>query len=432
MEKQVENINSYTKKIKVALSPDDLKEIEKKVTRDYQHSAQIKGFRKGRAPLNLVKQQYGEMIQRDVMDEAIRSNYSKIFEDSDFSPVSQGKITNFQFENIESGLTFEIEIEIEPEFEVKKYKGLKVEKDVFEVTDKMVDQALQRLREQYATVKEVEVAQEDYYVYFDAQELDQGNIPVVGHKYDDLEVQLGTGKFDPQIEQQLLGIKKGEKRIVKTVTPPQPGSRHQKPTENKLEIYVKKIEEKEFPSLDEDFIKNLNDETIETIEQLQQRIKQNMIIDLNTRSEQTFYNRLIDELLKENPFDLPPTMVDNYLNEMIKDFRNQSKGKAVNEEAIRKEYRVSAIHHLRWYFLKKKLMEIEPIEITEENIDQHLESLHLEEKAKKQAMKDRSTREHVKDDLIEQQILELLKKEAQIIEVFPQSQPKVRVEGNSE
>jgi trigger factor len=396
------------------------------VTKDYRKNAQIKGFRKGKAPLNLVIQRYGDLIQRDMFDEALQTYYNNIFNESNVTPVSQGKVTDFQFDNISTGMSFYIEVEVEPEFELKKYKGLRVEKDNIEINDKMVDDALERLREQYATVKEVDVAKKDHYVYFDAQELGQGDIPVVGHKYNDLQVQIGSGTFDLEIEEQLVGVKKGEKRIVKSITPPQPGIQNQQPTENSLEMHIKKIEEKDFPPLNGEFVKNLNDDSVATIEQLRERLQINMKLDSQYRSEQTFYNRLIDELLKENPFEIPPSMIENYLNEMINDFRRQSKDQTVNEEAIRKEYRVSAIHHLRWHFLKKKLMALEKIEISNEDINNHIESLDLEEKAKKQALKDERTRNRLEDDLFERKILEFLKTEANVIEVFPQHRATIK------
>lgn len=419
MQTSVETVNSYLKKLTVEISPEELAPIEKKQLRQYQRKADIPGFRRGHAPLTIIRKQYGSLIQQDIIEEVLRQYYSKALEETDLDPVSQGKITDLKFEDAASGMTFVIEVEVAPEFELKKYKGLKVEKEVVEVTDEMVEEALQNMREQYATVKEVEEAAEGHFLHFEVQELDSGNMPVIGHKYENLQVQLGSGKFDPEIEKQLIGIKKGEKRIVRSETPPPPGSESSEPIVTALEVHALKIEEKEFPELNDDFVKNLNDEHLDTLEQLRERLRQNMELDLRNRVEQTFKNRLIDELLKENPFDVPPGMVDSYLDGLIEDFKKQAQGQPIDEEAIRKQYRVNGIHNIRWHFLKKKIVEAENLTVSEEEIREYLDKMNLEEKMKELFLSDERYQGQLKEDLLENKVLDLLKENAEVVEVFP-------------
>ena len=422
MQAAVEGLSAYSKKLTVTISPEDLQPFEKKVLKNYQRNSEVKGFRKGHAPMNIIRQRYATVIQQDLIEEALREYYGKAIMESGLDPVSEGKISNFEFESIDSGMKFEIEVEVEPEIEIKKHKGLKVEKDVVEVTDEMVEDSLERLREQFATVKELEQAAEGHFVFFNAQELDAGDVPIVGHKYDNLQAQLGSGKFDPAIEKQLIGVKKDEKRIVTQEIPPAPDQKDKAPQQTRLEIQVTRIEEKEFPELNDDFVKNLQDDNLENLEQLRERIRENLVLDFQYRNEQSFTNRLIDELLKENPFEVPPSMVENYLNEMVKDVQKQSEGKPINEDAIRKEYRASAVHHLRWYFLRKKLMEMENISVSNEEAVQMVEESSLDEKAKNQAKTNQHYLNHLKEDLLEKKILDLLKKHAEVVEVYPLKQ----------
>ncbi|HFE64166.1 MAG TPA: trigger factor [Caldithrix sp.] len=416
---ETETINAYSKRLKVEISAEELKALEEKIVRRYQRSSNIRGFRRGHAPLNIIRQRYRSMIQQDLIEETFREYYGKAIDQAGIQPVAPGNITKVDFEKIEDGLHFEMELQVEPEFELKKYKGLKVEKDVVNVTDELIEENLAHLQEQYATVKEVDEAKVGDYLFFDAQELDAGNVPVVGHKYENLEMKLGSGKFDPEIEEQLVGIKVNEKRIVTQETPPDPNDPKQEPKISRLEITAKKIEEREIPELNDDFVKNLDDESLETLEQLRQRIATNLELNFQHRSEETFNNRLIDELLKENPFDVPPGMVENYLDEMIKDFRKQSKDKNIDEEAVRKQYRPAAIHHLRWYFLRKKLIEAENISVSDEEAFRSIDTFQMDEKTREQAKKDRNYLNRLKDDLLEKKILDMLKSYAESIEVFP-------------
>ena len=423
MQTVVENINSCAKKLKVDISSQELIPLEQQVLRKYQRRSEIPGFRTGKAPLNIVKKRHNDLIQQDLIEEALRVFYRKALDETKIVPVSEGKITNLTFTDIQSGLQLEIEVEVEPEIELKKYKGLKVEKDVVEVTDQMVNEALEQLREQYATVKEIDQAEKGHYVHFNAQELDSGDLPLVGKKYENLHVNLGKGEFDPDLELQLEGIRKGEKRIVRKEIPADPASKKSQPQVTSLEIQVTKIEEKEIPELNDDFVNNLDDENIKNLSQLKERMRKNIELDIANRSEQIFQQRLIDELLKENPFEVPPTMVENYLQEMIKDIKKQSKEQSIDEEALRKEYRVSAIHNLRWHFSKKKLIQSENITVSDEEVLTMIESSGLDEKVKKQAKNDQHYLGHLKEDLLERKIIEFLKSNAEITEIFPMREP---------
>lgn len=423
MQTVVENINSCAKKLKVDISSQELIPLEQQVLRKYQRRSEIPGFRTGKAPLNIVKKRHSDLIQQDLIEEALRVFYRKALDETKIVPVSEGKITNLTFTDIQSGLQLEIEVEVEPEIELKKYKGLKVEKDVVEVTDQMVNEALEQLREQYATVKEIDQAEKGHYVHFNAQELDSGDLPLVGKKYENLHVNLGKGEFDPDLELQLEGIRKGEKRIVRKEIPADPASKKSQPQVTSLEIQVTKIEEKEIPELNDDFVNNLDDENIKNLSQLKERMRKNIELDIANRSEQIFQQRLIDELLKENPFEVPPTMVENYLQEMIKDIKKQSKEQSIDEEALRKEYRVSAIHNLRWHFSKKKLIQSENITVSDEEVLTMIESSGLDEKVKKQAKNDQHYLGHLKEDLLERKIIEFLKSNAEITEIFPMREP---------
>jgi len=423
MQTVVENINSFAKRLKVDISSQELIPLERQVLRNFQRRSEIPGFRPGKAPLNIVKKRHGELIRQELVEEALRKFYGKALDEAKIIPVSEGKITNLTFTDIQSGLQLEIEVEVEPEINLKKYKGLKVEKDVVHVTDEMVSEALEHLREQFATVKEIEQAEKGHYVYFNAQELDSGDVPLVGKKYENLQVNLGTGNFDPDIELQLEGIRTGEKRIVRKETPADPANKKSQPQVTSLEVQVTKIEQKDFPELNDDFVKNLDDEHIGNLNQLKERIHKNIELDIAHRSEQIFQQRLIDELLKENPFEVPPTMVDNYLQEMIKDIEKQSKNKSIDQEALRKEYRVSAIHNLRWHFLKKKLIQSENIRVSDEEVLSMIEKSNLDEKVKKQAKNDQHYLGHLREDLLERKIIEFLKSNADITEIFPMKRP---------
>ncbi|GAB4340812.1 MAG: trigger factor [Calditrichia bacterium] len=422
MQTSVETVNSCTKRVNVELTKEELQPIEQKILKDLQKNAEVKGFRKGKAPMNIIRQRYAETIRQETIETAISDYYSKIIEDSGLQPVSYGRVQDLQFDGVESGLTLQMDFEVEPEFEVQKYKELTIEKDVYEVDDKLIEQTLENIRNDFATLKPAEEAKEGCVVQIDIQELDEQGLPIIGRKYADLSIEIGAGKFDPEIEKQLVGVKAEEKRVIEREYPAPPDAPDQAPQKHRLEITVKKVEEKELPELNDDFVKNLNDETLETMDQLKERIRSNFEQEFKSRSENSFRNRMIDELLKENPFDVPQSMVENYLEEIVKDVERQYQGQKIDKNAVRQNYRSLAVNQMRWFFLRKKLMELEGIEVTHEEAEEFIKNSDWPEEEKKKVLDDHHALHHVMDDLAEQKLFDRLAELNTVVEVFPQKQ----------
>lgn len=418
MQVNVNELNSYTRKLIVKIDPDELKEIEKRAVNKIKKDAAIPGFRKGKVPVGLIKQRFSESIKAEVMEEAISDFYGKALDETKINPIAQGKINDLKFDGIENGMEFEIEVEIEPEIELKKYKGLKVEKEVPVVTDTMREQVIDNLRNQFATVKELDEAKEGNHVTFDAQLLGEGNVPVIGRKFEDIQVKIGTGEFDPDLEKELVGVKKGQQKIIRKTV--EPKSKKEKPQVESYQIDVKSIEEKTLPPFDENFVQNLEDDSIQTLDQLKERIDINLKNDVERRSREQFVSRLIDELLKENPFDAPASMVDHYLEHLLHDIKDQSKDQEVDEATVKQNYRAYAIHNIRWYLIKKKIVELENIEVEQKEINEWIDKMKLEEKQKEEFKKNQQIKNRIGEDLLEQKVIGWLESNADIVEIYPQ------------
>lgn len=418
MQVEVNKVNTYTRKIMVKIEPAELKEVENHSISKIKKNASIPGFRKGHAPIGLIKQRFGESIKLEVMENAISQFYGKALDEAKIHPINQGKIDNLKFKNIDHGMEFEIEIEIEPEVELKKYKDLKVEKEVMVLTDKMRQDVINNLREQFATIKDLDESKEGSHITFDAQLLGEGDVPVIGRKFEDIHIKLGSGEFDKDLEKDLVGLKKDQKKIIRKIN--EPKSKKGTAQVESYQINVKAIHEKNLPTFDNEFVKNMQDESIQTMDQLKERININLQNDINRRSREQFVSRLIDELLKENPFDAPASMVDHYLEHLVEDIKKQSKGQKVDEENVRKNYRAYAIHNIRWHLIKKKIIELEKIEVDQKEIDDFIDKMNFDEKQKKELKDNTQFKNRMAEDLLEQKVIKLLESNADIIEIYSQ------------
>jgi trigger factor len=422
----VKDLNTFTRMLTVQVSSQELLDVEKRVINKIKKTATLPGFRKGKVPISIIKKRYADQIKLELIEDSISEYYTKALQDAHIRPVTKGKINNVDFEDIEKGLKFEIEIEIEPEIELKKHKGLKVEREVPVVTDKMRADALNSIREQFSTVKEMDTVKEGFNVNLDAQKLGEGDVPVVGQKFEDLKIKVGSGEFDSDFEKQLLGLKKDSQAIIRKNIPSKPQEEHKKPISESYQVTVKAIEENELPPLNDDFLKNLQDNDLKTIEQFKDRINNNLRIELERRSREQFVSRLIDELLKENPFDVPPSMVDHYLDHLVQDIKNQSKGENIDESLIRQDYKPYAIHNIRWYLLKQKLVKAENINVEQNEIHSAINQMKIDDTQKEQFKKNKQVQNRIKEDLLEQKVINLLESNAEIVEVYPQDSLEVK------
>ena len=136
---------------------------------------------------------------------------------------------------------------------------------------------------------------------------------------------------------------------------------------------------------------------------------------------QQFNTRLIDELLKENPFEVPDSMVQNYLSHVIHDMKHQYPNEKFDESLVREKYRADAIHNIRWILLKEAIQKSENIDLPEAEILERIDASRNNEEEKKKMKKDRNFKERLKENLLEEKLLKFLATHADITEVFPQN-----------
>ncbi|RMF61184.1 MAG: trigger factor [Calditrichaeota bacterium] len=420
MKFEVKKTSSTKRQFTVKVDSEELHPIAAKVLKAFQKRATIPGFRPGRAPMNLVKKRYQDDINSQVIDDAIKKYYVEALDQSDVEPIAPGVITDIKFDDVANGLEFEFEVEVEPDIELKKYKGIKVEKTVFQVTDEMVDDALRNLQERFATEKEAEIVEEGYLVTLTLQQLGEGDLPIVGRKYEDIRVKVGSGEFDKEIEDQLIGLKVGEETVVRRVIPTPPEAQQEQPTMESYRVTVEDIKMQELPPLDEEFIKNLDDDSVSTIEELREKIRKHMEADFEKRSQEILRSRIMEELLKENPFDVPQSMVDHYMHHLIEDLKKSSQER-IDEEFIRQQYMADVINDIRAYLLKQKIIETEKLDVTDEEVKEYIDALDIPEEEKEKGKNQPDVINSLRRQLLDQKFYDFIISNAEITEVFPPS-----------
>lgn len=381
----------------------------------YTKSVKLEGFRKGHVPAHLIKKMFGKTIESDVFNPYIREAYDRLFKENEFDFINTPEVHDLQFD-AEKGLTFTLHFDIRPVFEVSGYKGMEVEKEILTVSEADVEKTLKSLQSRHAMVFNVDgEAQVGHYVVADMQEVDHNGIAVVGKHYENEVVWLQEER--PEITSQLVGVKTGEERRLQLTTPAD-AEKGIAAEDHFFQVKVKEIKERRLPELDDEFAKDLG--AFATLEELRQDIHKRLQAQAEMETRSRFEHALIDELVKTVDIEAPASMVDNYIELLVSDFKKKSK-ESVKEDELRSYYRASAVRNVKWYLIREQMVKQFQLSVSDEEVDERLSTVAAQgEEAAKRAEEIRNSKEQkerLRDEMEDEKVQAFLLSQAKIKEV---------------
>lgn len=417
MKTDIKDVESYKKHVTVQVPPEEVQPYLDKSYRKYQKKIKIDGFRKGKAPLSLIKKRYGQAIQADVTDELVQQFYTQVLNDEAISPVAPGKIIDVKYQEGDA-LEFTAELECEPEITVKDYKGIKVNKEIVPVTDDDIEAMLKYLQEQNAGREPVEDgAVSGSLVEADIQALDSTGYPVVGQKWDKRIIELGVPPFGKDVEEQLIGVKAGEERRIR-IAVPDAGKKEQDNQDQHYALHVHQIYKKVIPNIDDEFAKSLG--AYESVEQLKEQLRTNLQAQRESDSEKVVRQSLSQEIVKRNDYTLPPAQIEFTLENMYEDEKKRTQSE-ISKDQFLQQHRPMVVWSIKWDRIWHKIAEVESIVISDEAVEEEINRMaqsspDQEKKIRAQFKSDRA-KNRIREHLLEEGVFELLKSEAKIKEV---------------
>ncbi len=405
MEVIINDVAQYEKQIEVKVPYQNLQAKIDEAYNKYKKSIQLEGFRRGKVPLHLIKKVFGTKIEREVAENSISDFLKQAIEENKVKFHNLQKIESVDF-NKNDGLKFDAIVRVEPEVELVKYKGLKLEKESYQITDDDINVYLENLRERHTTLENVEgEAKEDNFIVADLQKTDQAGHPMIGDKYENRYFQLSGENVDNRIAKQLIGVKAGDIRQI-TV---------QADNDNRAEnefysVSVKEVKKKILPTLDDEFAKDLGD--FENLAALKEKVRDNLEKQTQAIDKQKYYHAVMDQIIKNNPVDLPDFMIEDFLTTLVENAKSKNQNNDVDENALKERYRADAIWNLKWRLLRDKISETEKIEVKNEEISAEIEKLISEagtNGAKVRAYyKEEHNRDQVWRELIDHKIVDYI------------------------
>ena len=416
MKIDVKSINDYTKEVKLDIPWSTLEPDFNTTLKNFSKKVKLPGFRPGKIPRDRLMQQFQPNIEAQFMDDNIHKYYLTALQEQKIVPVNQAEIRDVIFKMGEH-FSFTAKFEVEPDFKLPKFKNnmFKVQKNKFIPDDQDIDDAIDQLRRSHARIETVEDgAKEKDFILCDLQKLDESGVAIIGKKFEKQMLKVGDGSFTDDQKDRLIGLKPGD--TSKLDLP----DGEDKTIKNPYDLNVVKVEREVLPEINDDFVRLINPD-LKSIDDLNKDVLDKINENFEERSSQAFEKDLSDALIEKIGVETPPSMVNNYLNNILEDVKKQNNGEKIDEEKVLETYRPSAERNLKWYLIRKKIIDQEQISIGRSDIDAEIENLVSRspnsEKEIRRFYKKPSNRQKIEDDITEKKILEYLTQFAKIKEV---------------
>ena len=416
MKIDIKNINDFTREMKLDIPWETLEPDFDICLKKFSKKVKLPGFRPGKIPRDRLMQQFQPNIEAQFMDDNIYKYYLTALQQKEIVPVNQAEISDVHF-HMGEHFSFTAKFEVEPDFKLPRFKKnmFQVQRNKFIPDDQDINDAIDQLRRSHARIETVEDgAKEKDFILCDLQKLDDSGVAIIGKKFEKQMLKVGDGSFTDDQKEQLIGLKPGDSTRISLP------DNEDKTITNPYELKVAKVERENLPAVDDDFFKLINPE-LGSVEDLRADVLKKINENFEERARQSFERELSDALIEKVGVETPPSMVENYLNNILEDVKKQNNGEPIEEEKVLETYRPSAERNLKWYLIRKKVISQEQLNIERKDIDAEIENLVSRspnsEKEIRRFYKKPSNRQRIEDDMVEKKILEYLNQFAKVKEV---------------
>ena len=400
--------------------------FEKAINKVYKKQVKkinIPGFRKGKAPRHIIERMYGtEVFYDDAMQECYPDALYEAAKEQGLEIVAVEKLE--AIEAGKDGFTFKTDIIVKPPLTVDGYKGVEIEKKSTEVTDELVDEEIEKVRDRNSRMVTVEdrAAEIGDTVVFDFEGFTDG-VPFEGGKAENYSLALGSGNFIPGFEEQLVGHSTGEEFSINVTFPEEYQAEELKGKDAEFKINLHEIKTKELPEVDDEFVKDVSDK--ETLDEYKVQLRAEIAKRLADEAEKDVDNQISEKLIALATDEIPEAMYDNQASDMVRDFdmRLRSQGMDLNTymqymgtdvNGLKAMYKDEAEKRVKLRLVLEAIAAQENIEVTEEVLDAEYGKMAEAYKMDVEKVKAAVPADSLTEDLKVQKALELVKNNAVI------------------
>jgi trigger factor len=330
----VKNVNGCTKKLEFNFATLDLsKEIKAAVVRK-QSTTNVKGFRKGKAPLSMVEQVYGPQIESDALNSFVQNQLFEAVTKEKIKTVGYPAFENVKYEAGKS-VSFDAVVETFPEIKLADYSSYSFKKENSDVTADDLDKVTKNYLGSKAEMTEVADAKtklaKGHFAVFNFEGVKADGERPENMKGSEYLLEIGSGQFIPGFEDGMIGLKKGDKKNIELTFPADYHAAELQNAKVTFEVELLEVKEKKFPELNDELAKEFG---YESAADFNEKNKKNLIAQKQRQADEKLHQEILEKLVKDNKFDIPASLVQNQEKYLQEDLAKNLKSQGFNETMV--------------------------------------------------------------------------------------------------
>ncbi|NLD93512.1 MAG: trigger factor [Fibrobacter sp.] len=386
--------------------------FEEKLTK-YKKEIKMPGFRPGKIPVALIKQRFGASIRGEAIDELVQKSFKDACEQNQVTPVAPAKVKEVKADKEDEPVSFVIETEVDPPVDIKGYEKLKVKASPKKIKDSDVEDAIKGLQERFAEFTTVErESRKGDYVKFEYVK-----VVIDGTERTDIQnpnypVEIGGDSKIKDFDKGLTGRLAGETVEIDINFPNDYSEADIAGKSAQFTVKITAVQEKKLPEVNEEFMKKIGNFT--DIDAFRVNVKENIEREETTRAKNEAHNEAIEKIAADNPFDVPPARVEQFIDYMYHESTRYNRpGQPVpSREEVAAHYHETAIKNIKRQRIIDFIATKENIKATQEEVDREVQRLadmyNQPFETLKQSLRQNGTTNRIRDDIKEQKTLDFL------------------------
>jgi len=421
---KVEDISQVRKKMSFAIPWALVKDELETVYREIGKKAKIKGFRPGKIPRKMLENYFKADAEGEAITNIVNKYYWQELDDRGIVTLSRPEIEQDGLKE-NTDFSFSASFETEPTFEPQGYRGIELERTNISISEKDMEKRLQEIRKMFATMQDVDEDRQavtgDFVMIDFAGTMEGEALPEL--KADNFLLELGSNRFIPGFEEQVVGMKKND---VKNINLTFPEDYHEKKMAGKdvsFTVTMKGLKEQKLPEIDENFVKNFD--KYNTLEDLNNDIRKTMEDQSKRQSEAQLKDQIIEGLLKANEFEAPPSLVERQIFYMMSDTQKRMRSAGMEEKSamelsfrMHDQFKQEAEKTVRSFLLIKKIAEKEALTVSEDDINNYINELAEMHQTDPDVVKSTYDNEErmssLKSEIVQKKVFDFIEQQANI------------------
>lgn len=381
-------ISPTQREIKIEIEPETVKEAYNKVSQKYAKGAQVPGFRKGLAPVDVVRLRYKNEIQSEVLQELVQNRVTEAIQEYDLNPLSEPQLHLDDAENLKfngsQGISLHVHVEVMPEIPILDYKNLEVTRRVRPLADGELESIIDERRAEQATLIPVEDRKSEAgdTVIVDLEGIFEGESDGEPIKADDLEIKLGDELIEKSFTDNLIGVEEDEEKEFTVTYEPTFTSPVLAGKTVNYKAKVKSVGTVELPELNDEWAQSLG-EDFTSIEDLRNRLRTDLEVVAKSDADNRVRSELIAKLVEKHKFEVPNALIETQARNLLNNFAQDLSQRGVDLNKVEKDFvqmaysqmRSQAEQDVRGAMLLEKIADLENVEISDSEVAEEIERM---------------------------------------------------------